>query len=243
MDLLAGYGVFYWIATWANPLCDILFRGMTDLGSVAFYVMAIAPLFWVVNRRRASVLILLLLASSCINTVAKLWFHTPRPDPHLARVLDLRPYESGSNAFPSGHAQNAVVFWGYAALWIREGRFSIAAMVLIAAISFSRLYLAVHFPIDVAGGLAIGAGILGAAPALERWSRTDFRLGLAGALLLLCGSLTLTVVSADLTCAALSGSLIGFWPPPLGCLSRHPPPLVPASPSPWSAAGCCCCSG
>jgi membrane-associated phospholipid phosphatase len=211
MEYLAGYAVFQWIATWANPYCDVLFRAITDLGYHTFYYLVIAPLFWMVDRRRASVLFLLILASGLLNTGAKLLVHTPRPDPHLARVLDFRPYDSGSNAFPSGHAQNAVVFWIYVAWWVGRRWFYGLALALIALISFSRLYLAVHFPIDIVGGLVIGTAIMVLLPSIfERWSRSEFRLSLAGSLGLTGASVVLALAAGDRTLAVIGGSLLGF---------------------------------
>jgi membrane-associated phospholipid phosphatase len=211
MEFLTGYVVFNWIATWASPFFDVFFRAATDLGYHTFYYLAVAPLFWVVDRRRACMLFLLVLASGYINTFAKLWVHTPRPDPRLTRVLDFRPYQSGSNAFPSGHAQNAVVFWGYLAWWVGRRWFSVLAVFLVVAIAFSRLYLAVHFPIDIVGGLGLGIALMLILPRpLERWSRSNFRLGVAGIIGLVAATLALTLASTDLTLAMISGSLIGF---------------------------------
>jgi membrane-associated phospholipid phosphatase len=175
MEVLTGYAVFHWIATWANPFCDAFFRALTDLGNETFYYLAIAVLFWLADRRRAGVLLLLLLLSGYVNTFAKLWAHTPRPDPGLIRVLDFRPYQSGNPAFPSGHAQAAVVFWAYLASWVERGGFSVIAALLVLLISFSRLYLGVHFPIDIVGGALIGAALmLILRRPLERWSQSDF---------------------------------------------------------------------
>jgi len=175
MEFLTGYAVFHWIATWANPFCDVLFQTATNLGDHTFYYLAVVPLFWVGDRRRACVLLLLLLASGYVNTLAKLLVHTPRPDPQLTRVLDFRPYQSGSNAFPSGHTQGAVVFWGYMAGWVGRRWFSALAAVVVALIALSRLYLGVHFPIDIVGGLVLGGVLLSCVPPLlERWSLADF---------------------------------------------------------------------
>jgi membrane-associated phospholipid phosphatase len=224
MDFLTGYVVFHWVATWANPVCDIFFRAVTDLGYHTFYYLAIASLFWVVDRRCACILFLLVIASGYVNTFAKLWVHTPRPDPLLARVLDLRPYQSGSNAFPSGHAQNAVVFWGYLALWVGRRWFSVLAGVLMVLISLSRLYLAVHFPIDILGGLVLGAlMMLFVRPPIERWAARDFRLRPAAMIVIVIASLALTFISADQTLALISGSLIGFL---LGAVWLPQAPLV-----------------
>jgi membrane-associated phospholipid phosphatase len=227
MEYVTGYAVFQWIATWSNPYCDVFFRAITDLGCHTFYYVVIAPLFWVVDRRRASVLFLLILASGLLNTGLKLLAHTPRPDPHLARVLDFRPYVSGSNAFPSGHAQNAVVFWMYAAWWVGRRWFYGLALALIALISFSRLYLAVHFPIDIVGGLAIGTAIMGLLPPiLERWSQSEFRSSLVGSLGLTGASVVLALAARDLTLAVIGGGLLGFmagavWLPQRPLLFRN----------------------
>lgn len=211
MEILTGYVVFNWIATWANPYCDVFFRAVTDLGYHTFYYLVIAPLFWIVDRRHASVLFLLVLASGFLNTEAKLLVHTPRPDPHLARVLDFRPYQSGSNAFPSGHAQNAVVFWIYLSSWVRRRWFYGVALAMIALICFSRLYLGVHFPIDIIGGLVIGsAAMLVLPPVLERWSQSNFRSSTIGGGAIVAGSLGLALASTDHTMAVIGGCLIGF---------------------------------
>ncbi len=224
MELLTGYVVFHWIATWANPSCDLLFRALTDLGYETFYYLVITPLFWVVDRRRAGLLFLLILVSGLLNTSAKLLVHTPRPDPALVRVLDLRPYRSGSNAFPSGHAQNAVVFWFYLADWIGRRGLRVLALTIVALISFSRLYLGVHFPIDIIGGLMLGGAIIALLPrVLEPWAQTDFSTTLLPGLALALASALLPLVLSDPTMAVIGGSFIGFM---LGAVWLPQPPPV-----------------
>ena len=56
-------------------------------------------------------------------------------------------------AFPSGHAQLAVVTWGALAIFAGTRAAALAATVMIIGICFSRLYLGVHDIEDVAGGL------------------------------------------------------------------------------------------
>jgi undecaprenyl-diphosphatase len=59
-----------------------------------------------------------------------------------------------SNSFPSGHA--ATAFAGATALSLVCPRAAPAFYLLAAAIAYSRLYVGVHFPLDVAGGIVIG---------------------------------------------------------------------------------------
>jgi undecaprenyl-diphosphatase len=60
----------------------------------------------------------------------------------------------GSGAFPSGHATTAfacatVIAWA-------SPRLAVPAFVLAAAIAWSRVYVGVHWPLDVLGGAALG---------------------------------------------------------------------------------------
>ncbi len=212
MDLLAGYGAFHWVATWANPGLDAFFRIVTDLGSHTLYYFVCAPLFWVVDRRQASVLFLLIMVSAYVNTAVKLGFNTPRPNPALARVIDLRPLQEHSASFPSGHTQGAVVFWGFVALWIARRWVSVLCALMIVLISFSRIYLGAHFPIDVLGGLILGAATMWIAPRpLLQLAERNFEgtAQFVGAALL--ASLAATVLSRDPSLAMLSGCLLGFF--------------------------------
>ena len=64
-------------------------------------------------------------------------------------------------SFPSGHT--AASFTAAAALFFAQCRLWVPCAVLAALIAFSRLYLYVHFPTDVLGGVVVGifAGWLG----------------------------------------------------------------------------------
>ena len=59
-----------------------------------------------------------------------------------------------SHSFPSGHT--ATSFAGATALSLLYPRATPAFFLLAAAIAYSRLYVGVHFPLDVVGGAVIG---------------------------------------------------------------------------------------
>lgn len=212
MELLTGYSAFHWVATWANPTLDVVFRIITDLGSHSLYFLVCAPLFWVVDRRRASAVFLLVLISALLNTWVKLGFATPRPDPNLARVLDLRPFQSGNPSFPSGHTQGALVFWACVALWVRRPWVTVVAVLMTILVSFSRVYLGAHFPIDIVGGLVIGTVVLlTALRPLVAWAERDFRDGTPIVLTTLAVAFVTMLLTRDPSLGLLTGCLLGFF--------------------------------
>jgi undecaprenyl-diphosphatase len=62
-----------------------------------------------------------------------------------------------SGSFPSGHAAMAFACATVLACWDR--RLAVPAFVLAAAIAWSRVYVGVHWPLDVLGGAILGVGI------------------------------------------------------------------------------------
>ena len=64
-------------------------------------------------------------------------------------------------SFPSGHTGAAFSF--VSALFFSKNKWWIPAFVVAASIAFSRLYLYVHFPTDILGGILVGilGGYLG----------------------------------------------------------------------------------
>ncbi len=59
-----------------------------------------------------------------------------------------------SGSFPSGHAATAFACATVLAWWDR--RLAVPAFVLAAAIAWSRVYVGVHWPLDVLGGAVLG---------------------------------------------------------------------------------------
>lgn len=76
-------------------------------------------------------------------------------------VLSLTPFASDSIffSFPSGHATTVTAAALAAILFMRRFRLlGVALLALAAAVAVSRIAVRAHFPSDVIGGIAIGAG-------------------------------------------------------------------------------------
>ncbi|MGH3018144.1 MAG: phosphatase PAP2 family protein [Gaiellaceae bacterium] len=65
--------------------------------------------------------------------------------------------DASTSAFPSGHA--ATSFAAAVVLALALPALAPAFLVLAAAVSFSRLYVGVHFPLDTVGGADLGLAV------------------------------------------------------------------------------------
>lgn len=216
MEEIWRWGADFIIAIQAihNPILGTAFNVITSLGSEEFYLILLPLLYWCVDKHLAQRLAYLFLFSTYSNAMLKSLFHHPRPFQYDPQVLkaDAVPAEGLGYGLPSGHSQSAVVVWGYLAAWLRRRWMWGLATILVVSIAFSRIYLGVHFPSDVLGGLVLGIVwlwlFLWLEPGLVRWLSQrpmGMQLGLAVAV---PGVLLLIESYGDATAAM--GTLIGL---------------------------------
>jgi len=150
-----------WLADERSTIGTDAFRMLTFFGSPAV-AFAIAAVVCVVLYRRGHLVEAALLPVVCVggellNLILKLSFHRARPE---VAFVHLDTY-----SFPSGHATistaayGALAYLAWSRLHTRRRRLMLVAgtVVLVALISFSRLYLGVHYLSDVLAGVAAGA--------------------------------------------------------------------------------------
>jgi undecaprenyl-diphosphatase len=124
----------------------------TELGSLYVWFPAI-PLLWL-GRKKEGATTLLVALMMVIIIAASMKYAIDRPRPFdIIQAVDpiYRPLDP---SFPSGHAMTA--FAGAIAVGKKWRKALIPLLVLAAAVGFSRVYIGVHFPYDVASGALIG---------------------------------------------------------------------------------------
>jgi undecaprenyl-diphosphatase len=121
--------------------------------------------------RRPWVFGLVLAADALADLIARALKLTTDERRPAARFPDLHPLVSVPHdaSFPSGHT--ATSFACATVLSVAAPRYALAFFALACAIAYSRLYVAVHYPLDVLGGAVVG--VLVAAALLAAFRRRD----------------------------------------------------------------------
>lgn len=143
-----------WVQQYATPAWTAFFKTVTHLGSLEFYMLGIPLVYWLIDKHVGFRLAIFFTLSAYVNSGTKFVFKTERPPQNL-RLLTQEGY-----SFPSGHAQGSTAFWGFLAWEIKERWAASAAVLMILLISFSRIYLGVHWPLDILGGVSLGLILL-----------------------------------------------------------------------------------
>jgi membrane-associated phospholipid phosphatase len=136
-----------------------LARGVSWFGDAAqrslIFLLVAAWLVWKGRMRTALILIVMPVLAAVTTDILKEAFGRVRPEivPHLGVF--------GNLAYPSGHASNAASIFILVSLILPSKRpglqFSIGIGCAVL-VSLSRLWLGVHWPSDVIGGMMWGAG-------------------------------------------------------------------------------------
>lgn len=146
-----------WLQGMRTPIGDAVIPFITRLGDAGMIWIILSMILILVPRTRKSGVILA--AALCLdvvlcNGILKHLFRRIRPcDVNTSiQLLIARPDDF---SFPSGHT--AASFAAVAALYFAgEKKLWIPALVPAVFIAFSRLYLYVHYPTDILGGIAAG---------------------------------------------------------------------------------------
>ena len=149
----------------ASPTLNEVMFAITNLGSERAYIIFILVAYLGISARVGQQLGIALTTSFYLNFLLKGLIDTPRPYLMDESVnLGERYTATGLGpSFPSGHAQASATFWGLAAARVRTPIFWLLAALIVLLISLSRVYFGLHLPIDVIGGVIIGAGVVSVA--------------------------------------------------------------------------------
>ena len=154
--------ILKWLHDHQTPLLTSVMLEMTYLGTgtVVLAIVGVAALFlWHTEHKiSARLLLAATIGNILLNGALKLVYHRQRPSVFAWQTTAV------SSSFPSGHAMSATVVYGtvaYLLMRLQKHRWArmltlTGAVILIVLICLTRLYLGVHYPSDVIGGVIIG---------------------------------------------------------------------------------------
>ncbi len=150
VQYLFNENIIRYLQSIGNPFFDKLFLAITTIGSQPAYILLASLIFWCFNKKAGIRAMYVVIFSAFIAILAKNLFNMPRPPEALRKI------EENEFGFPSGHALVSSGFWGYLVASTKSKLLLLTGFVLIFLISFSRVYLGVHYLGDVVGGIILG---------------------------------------------------------------------------------------
>ena len=152
--------VFTWVVEHRSQPFDWLFVGLSAAGQASILWIALAPILALLARRPPLFTTLVTAATvwtaDLLATLLKAMVDRQRPYELIPEADPLLRWDV-AGSFPSGHAATSVA--GAIILAYLLGRWGLWLGLLAAAVAFSRVYVGVHYPLDVLAGAALGAGV------------------------------------------------------------------------------------
>ena len=144
----------------SNTILNSFWTFISKISDSGFiWIIFIAVLLLFKDTRKLGFIVGLSLAFSAISGfIIKNLIARPRPydtNPELLEFLKSMSYNTpDSYSFPSGHTSSAFAV-SFALLFVNK-KYSYPSLILSILIAFSRLFLCVHYPIDIIGGAMLG---------------------------------------------------------------------------------------
>jgi undecaprenyl-diphosphatase len=124
-----------------------------------YYLVAGATiLFFLIKDKKEKIKYLILtllsviLSRLIITEIIRLFWYCPRP--FVAHAVNLLIEHNASASFPSGHI--AFLFALATAIYFFNKKFGIAFLGISFLVGLARVFVGVHYPLDILGGIVMG---------------------------------------------------------------------------------------
>ncbi len=161
----ADINLFVWLNSWHSDFFDPVMKFISGKMEWApLYLILIGITIYKYRWKSIWVIIAIIIAITLADTISskvfKVCFERLRPshNPDLEGVVHLVDgYKGGLYGFVSGHAANSFCLAVFFALLFRNRIFQVFILLWAVIVSYSRIYLGVHYPADIFGGALLGA--------------------------------------------------------------------------------------
>lgn len=141
----------------ANPFLDVLMNIASMAGEIIIPLFIILLVYWCIDKEKGYAVTVSMLTALVTTQIVKAIVRYPRPFMVYPDLIGGGRLETATGySFPSGHSTGASSFYGSLAVLFRSKILRVIAIILIVMVPVSRMYLGVHWPMDVLAGTIIG---------------------------------------------------------------------------------------
>lgn len=140
----------------SNPILDTIANLASFFGEQAILILLIGWMLYAGDKKKGYAVAGPILISALLMSVLKAIVRAPRPFQVLDEIDGKRLSTATGYSFPSGHTTISASMYSAIAVAYKKKKVSVICAVLIVLVALSRIYLGVHWPLDVFGGLVIG---------------------------------------------------------------------------------------
>jgi len=154
---------------------DEFFRFFTYFGDALLWLPMLAWVIWKKKKQYLALQLSTFIIGTILVQVCKYLVVPDEPRPttyitdgsyiHLVKDVTVHAISS----FPSGHTATAFSFFLLISLMTHKKWWLPVGFCMAALVGYSRIYLAQHFPIDVAAGIIVGIVSVSLAILIQRW--------------------------------------------------------------------------
>lgn len=154
---------------------NILFRFITYFGDAILWIPMLAYIIW---KKRKIYLALVTATFTLVTILVQVckYFIVPdeaRPTRYITDGSFIHTVEGVTvhsfSSFPSGHTATAFAFFLMICLMIKKSWWLPIGFLTAILVGYSRIYLAQHFPVDVAAGIIVAIIAVSLAVPFQKW--------------------------------------------------------------------------
>lgn len=158
--------VFIFLNGLGSPTWDALWVFITNkFSSVPLYAFLLYLVFKTYGLKNTFLIMLvtalMITFTDQLSNFFKHYFERPRPcqEESLKEIIRFAAPRCGRYGYFSGHAVNSMVVAVFIGLLLKHRYRNLIFFLLLwsVVVSYSRIYLGVHYPLDVITGMAVGA--------------------------------------------------------------------------------------
>ena len=131
------------------------FEFITMLAEETLMIFAVVILWFAIDKKIAQRIFFVTAFSMGVNGIIKNFVKMPRPFAD-GKVSTVREHTATGYSFPSGHTQNFATWSTLTSINLKKTLLWMVTAVLIILVAFSRMFLGVHYPMDVVAGAILG---------------------------------------------------------------------------------------